>query len=238
MPRYNNFKVHGNKVFKLMAVTDEGWHMEHHPFFDPIEKVTIDLSDLRGWKQYKGIEPQMCSDEQCWQWLVHKSSVLEEEMVKANVQQTVLQLCAHNGVEKGALGFSLGPTGVWCKKNLKKSQLKLFPGGTLTKIKDIRKCKARAVVSASGCQFAVSPFKSNREFENDKGVLDAFFWIKSTEDLDAVNMQLKEHIEGNVTVPFLTNTRPLKRGEPLLQMSSKAESGDGEAAPAAKKPKK
>ena len=53
----------------------------------------------------------------------------------------------------------------------------------------------------------MNPFKSNTEFEDGKGVLDAFYWIKATEDLDAVNMVLKEHTEDNVTAPFLTNTK-------------------------------
>lgn len=181
--------------------------MEHQPFFDPIEKITVELPDLKGWKVHKGTEPQMRTDEQCSQWIAHHSPMLQEEMLKAAVQHKLLQLCSGNGVENGALTFTIGPSGVWSKKSFKKGQLKLFPAGTISKMKDASKHKAKAVVSSSGFQFAVNPFKSNTEFEDGKGVLDAFYWIKATEDLDAVNMVLKEHTEDNVTAPFLTNTK-------------------------------
>ena len=166
---------------------------------------------------------------------------MADDLMKYHVQAVLLKTCAHHQCDGSSLSFTVGPTAVWAMKNLKKGALKLYPAGTVTKIKD-HQSKGKLVAMAQGQCFAIAGYKVCTNFTSGKGVLDPFYWVKTTEDEEAVNMVLEQKMHDGVQLPCLTNKEAIKHGEQLLQLSGKvtASSGDGckTAQPSAKKAKK
>lgn len=196
----------------------------------------MDISDLKLWKVFKGQPPEKCESAVATKLLVYNSSNLEEELLKAKVQMQVLEVCKKNGIGADTLTFSNPPSAVWATKNLKKGELKLFPAGIVSKIKD-GKVKGKTIASCSGQSFAVSHFKTANDFTEGKNeVLDVYQWVKTTDESEEVNMVKQSHTSERVQLPYLTNSRAVKVGEQLLMASEdllkeQAEAGsEGEGA--------
>ena len=201
--------------------------------------MKVPLEELKGWKKYKGHDPEKCDAARAEALMVHSSAALAEELHKATVQTVLLQLCKDNAPAKGALIFTHGPSGVWCGKNLKKGELKLFPCGTVSRIKD-NKTKGKVIATFAGKNYAISGMKVAADFGEDKGVLDPYYWVKSIPASEDANMAAGSMTSDKVLLPFFTNTKALKPGEQL--MIAKEQDDDTAdktaSAPAAKKAKK
>ena len=235
--RYTNQKEHGPKPFKLVEVEDGGFSFEHKPFFGPDEKVKVPLEELKGWKKYKGQAPEKCDATRAEALMVHNSAALAEELHKAKVQTALLEACKENAPAKGVLVFTHGPSGLWCGKNVKKGELKLFPAGTVSRIKD-NKTKGKVVATFAGGSFAISGMKAAADFGEDKGVLDAYYWVKSTPTSEDANMIAGSVTSDKVLLPFLTNSKAVKAGEQLLfakEQNDDPATDTATSAPAAKK---
>ena len=199
----------------MVAAENEGFTFEHNPFFGHKEKVKVDLIDLRSWKLLKGPEPEKCDPSTVETFLVHNSNYVADDMQKAKVQLALLQASQNNAVQKDTLVFTSGPTAVWANKNIKKGDLKLFPAGTVSKIKD-GKTKGKLIAIHEGNSWAISSFKAVNDFSSPKGVLDPFYWVKSTTETSEVNMTSGSQIVDKVQLPYVTNCKALKIGEQLL----------------------
>ena len=214
-PRYTNQKKHGSKVFKLVAAQDDGFTFEHKPFFGKEEKVKVELIDLKAWELLKGPEPEKCDPSIVQTFLVHNSQSLEDEMQKAKVQLALLQASKNNAIEKDTLVFTCGPSAVWSNKNIKKGELKLFPSGTVSKIKD-GKTKGKLIAIHAGNSWAISSFKQVSDFSSPRGVLDPFHWVRNAAETTEVNMASGSQTVDKVQLPYVTNCKALKIGEQLL----------------------
>ena len=224
-------------MWSLKEVKDTGFVFVHKPFFEAEEETTVALEDLKQWKKYKGAAPVLCEAEEAKKLVVQNSAFFKSEMHKYLVQSSLLEAVNKNGIDETMLAFTTGPTGVWAKKNLRAKQLKLYPSGTVSKVKD-GKIQGKVVATFEGSSFTVSSYRVNTDFAEDKDVLDAFFWVKSNEDEDMVNMQMataNDHL--GVVLPYLTNSKAIKAGEQLLALSPKVETSVG-SEPAAEKAKK
>lgn len=233
--RYCNSKEHGNKVWLLKEVPEDGFSFVHKPFFGATEFVKVPFDQVKNWKKYKGTAPAMCPDDLAVKLMVRSSKVSQEDLAKSLVQSELLQIAQDNALENGSLLFTVGPTACWAKKAFTKQKaLKLYPSGIVSKVKD-EKNLGKVFCQYHGVKYAISSYKSNTEFQAGKGVLDPFFWVKCTDEPEAVNMILaKEQTDGEVEVPYLTNCKAIKTGDQLLQLNPKVE----ENQPAPKRAKK
>lgn len=189
---------------------------------------------MKNWKKYKGTSPVMCPDDLAVKLMVRSSKMAQDDLAKSVAQCELLQAATDNALENGSVAFTVGPTACWAKKAFTKQKtLKLYPSGTVSKVKD-EKTLGKVFCQYQGVKYSL-PSYSNTEFEVGKGVLDPFFWVKCTDEPDAVNMILaKQTTSAGVEVPFLTNCKAIKVGDQLLQLNPKAE----DSQPASKKAKK
>ena len=155
-----------------------------------------------------GPEPEKCDPSTVETFLVHNSHYVADEMQKAKVQLALLQASQNNAIQKDILVFTSGPTAV-ANKNIKKGDLKLFPAGTVSKIKD-GKTKGKLMAIHDGNSWAISSFKAVNDFSSPKGVLDPFYWVKSTTETSEVNMTSGSQIVDKVQLPYVNNCKALK----------------------------
>ena len=172
-------------------------------------------------EKHKGGAPTACSKDMLQKMLVHKSVALQDEIAKCTVQKMLLEACQQHAVDNQTLLFTQNPHGAWATKNLKKGKLKLYPAGTVSKLKQNPKGKLTALYN--GQHFAIASFARANDFEEEKGVIDPFFWVKSSSDPDEVTMVASTQIIDKVQVPFLTNAKALKAGEQLVFLKASEE---------------
>ena len=234
--RYSNTKVGSSKVFELVKCEDDGFTFVHSPFFGPKEEMKVAFEELSKWKKHKGGTPTACSKDMLQKMLVHNSGALQDEMAKCTVQKVLLETCQRHSVDDQTLPFAQNPTGAWAAKNLRKGELKLYPAGTVSKLKQSPKGKLTALYN--GQHFAIASFAKANDFDEEKGVMDLFFWVKSSSDPDEVTMVASTHLIDKVQVPFLTNAKALKAGEHLVVLKAPEENQEAalsSSAPPAKK---
>lgn len=157
--RYYNLKPGSSKVYKLDKCEDDGFTFGHSPFFGQKEELKVNFTDLPKWKKHKGATPSMCSAAVVAKLLVHDSAVVDDELAKATVQQVLLETIRKNRVEASSLAFTFGPTAVWAAKALKKGDLKLFPAGTVSRIKGGNTKGKLIQVDCSFCRQVLCNFK-------------------------------------------------------------------------------
>lgn len=236
--RYSNMKVGSSKVFELVKCEDDGFTFVHSPFFGPKEALKVAFEELSKWKKHKGGAPTACSKDMLQKLLVHNSVALQDEMAKCTVQKVLLETCQQHTMDNQTLLFTQNPTGAWAAKNLKKGELKLYPAGTVSKLKQSPKGKLTALYN--GQHFAIASFARANDFDEEKGVMDPFFWVKSSSDPDEVTMVVSTQVIDKVQLPLLTNAKALKAGEQLVVLKPSEENQEAAAsgsAPQAKKRK-
>ncbi|CAL1153508.1 unnamed protein product [Cladocopium goreaui] len=111
------------------------------------------------------------------------------------------------------VAFSNRPNLVWSVKKVKKGALKLFPAGTVTKVKDTP-VGGKHYIKAFGHHWLVQPFKALTDFKKGEGVLAPFWWVKSADNEG--NMQLAEATVDGCKIPYLVNCTPLGPEEMLV----------------------
>ncbi|CAL1171611.1 unnamed protein product [Cladocopium goreaui] len=111
------------------------------------------------------------------------------------------------------VAFSNHPNLVWSVKKVKKGALKLFPAGTVTKVKDTP-VGGKHYIKAFGHHWLVQPFKALTDFKKGEGVLAPFWWVKSADNEG--NMQLAEATVDGCKIPYLVNCTPLGPEEMLV----------------------
>ena len=213
--RYIHQKEHGQKQFQLVKTEDDGFTFEHKPFFGETESVKVSLEKLKAWKLHKGQEAEKCEGNEMEELMVHNSAMLKDEIAKAKVQTVLLEACQAHAPAKGSLMFTHGPTAVWACKAIKKGELKLFPSGTVSKIKD-GKTKGKLIATYAGQPYSISSFKAVSSFDEKKGVLDAYHWVKSTAEGDEATMVAGLQTIEKVQLPYFTNPKALKAGDQVL----------------------
>ena len=168
--------------------------------------MKVNFTDLPKWKRHKGATPSICDKVMVAKLLVHDSTAVEDELAKATVQKVLLETVRDNKMEANSLAFTFGPTAVWAAKALKKGEMKSFPAGTVSRIKD-GKTKGKLIAVFAGKHFAISNFKAAQDFSEERGVLDAFHWVKQITEADEANLEEKTQVIDHVQLPFSPTPR-------------------------------
>lgn len=164
-----------------------------------------------------------------------KCEVLKLELEKAQVQAAVLQCYQEKGLLDSSWLHFTTQHRVLAAKKLKKTDFKIFPVGTVTKIKDERldkiDPKCVVIVSTTGHKYQVMPCRV--DLEKGTGALPAYFWVKAVDEEEDATLELdKVKYHPWLSIPFFKPKKPIDEGM-VLSYYKPPEDG-----PKAKKAKK
>ncbi|CAL1133710.1 unnamed protein product [Cladocopium goreaui] len=212
---YTCSKEHGNKIWTFLDSSASKVKFSHQPVFGPAESIEVEFEKLKEWKVCKSAPPEKCHHLKALAHMAvaNGSAIVALELQKAHVQKTLLQVCVDQMVGPEDVAFSNHPNLVWSVKKVKKGALKLFPAGTVTKVKDTP-VGGKHYIKAFGHHWLVQPFKALTDFKKGEGVLAPFWWVKSADNEG--NMQLAEATVDGCKIPYLVNCTPLGPEEMLV----------------------
>ncbi|CAL1159306.1 unnamed protein product, partial [Cladocopium goreaui] len=169
---YTCSKEHGNKIWTFLNSSASKVKFSHQPVFGPAESIEVEFEKLKEWKVCKSAPPEKCHHLKALAHMAvaNGSAIVALELRKAHVQKTLLQVCVDQMVGPEDVAFSNRPNLVWSVKKVKKGALKLFPAGTVTKVKDTP-VGGKHYIKAFGHHWLVQPFKALTDFKKGEGVL-------------------------------------------------------------------
>ena len=126
---------------------------------------------------------------------------------------------------------------MWGKKGFGAGELVLWLTGTLVKAKDDQKSH---VVTFKDVKYTIVPYKALTDFDQTakfeaSAALVPFWWVKSTNDANLVNMSIVQKDVDGISIPVLQNTTQVAEHTLLLQASKDLASKLAAAAPPAKR---
>lgn len=222
-PRYTH-PDHDNKIFVLTRMDDSGASFEHKPLFSAVEIHVASLDSLKAWKATKKECTLLCSPGLTAERLAHNYDVVLKEGDKWQVNALLMEAyLANKPGDGGVLGFTAHPFNLVALKKIRSKGIKLFPLGTCTAVQEkdyekiVQKCKA-IVVWYKKVAYQVQPFKPMLNFEKpDTGSLCPFFWVKTTETLENVNMSCSWVDFKGLQIPILQNEEAVEQHQILLK---------------------
>ena len=231
-------KDHGDKIFELKNVEDDGAFFLHAPIFGMPVEVKAGLDALNEWKKTKKESQVSLESNIVKKRLPHNAPVVAEEALKAEAQHLLFQAYAHSSKpSEDQLGFAYNPHGLVCLKKVKKKGLQLYPIGLLGKFKEGSKA---TYVVFKGSKFSITPLKTwNPTLKSeDPGMLCPYFAIKSIDESAKVNMHITWVQYEGLRLPILENPDGLGEEIYLYRGQVELENKDKVEAQAKKKQKR
>jgi len=231
-------KDHGDKIFELKNVEDDGAFFLHAPIFGMPVEVKAGLDALNEWKKTKKESQVLLESNIVKKRLPHNAPVVAEEALKAEAQHLLFQAYAHSSKpSEDQLGFAYNPHGLVCLKKVKKKGLQLYPIGLLGKFKEGSKA---TYVVFKGSKFSITPLKTwNPTLKSeDPGMLCPYFAIKSIDESAKVNMHITWVQYEGLRLPILENPDGLGEEIYLYRGQVELENKDKVEAQAKKKQKR
>lgn len=197
------------------------------------------LSSLKKWKLTKKEPTMLCPESLCKERLAHNVLAVQKDIEKATATQLLMEAYMSNKVaDESLLAFASHPSNLFLMKKAKKKEVKLYPLGTLSAVAEPEKAKIlektkNVVVYYKEKPYLIQPFKSLSSFTNpEAGSLCPFFWVKTSEDADKINLQTTWVNHKGLKIPVLENDEALPAQTLLLKSSGPQSQG-----PPAKKAK-
>lgn len=210
---------HGEKIYFLVHLDGTGAKFQHTPLFGDILEQQVDLASLKKWKLTKKDPQQFCPPQLTCERLPHKCEVVLKEAEKIKVNNLLMEAyMAHKPADEDSLGFTCHPAALFALKKLNKQQLKLLPIGTCVPVleKEYDKIvnKGKGVVVWFGQKaYQVQPFKVLTNFQKPdaNSILCPFFWVKTSDKEDVINMTTSWLETQGLKIPVLENSDPVKQ---------------------------
>ena len=216
-------KDHDDKVFILEKVNENSCTFVHTPLFDAKLQIDAPFADCKNWKKTKKEIPQLAPPAIVASKTAAKTGQLEGDYLKAFVQTLVMEAYFDNSPCQ-ALQYSVSPAGVYTSAKLKKQELLLYPVGTVqvVKLEDVSKIK-NIHLQLHGHHFQLSPPKALSKFSDDgTGHLVPWFWVQTVEEPEEANMVLKMKDYKGLSLPVLTNDKPLGPNVQLVKATEES----------------
>ena len=222
-PRYTH-KEHEGLLFELVGIDDAYATFVHLPLFG--DKVTkqVGIDDLKARRPTKKEQPKKCTPEMV---ALHspENSSFSWKSRRAKVQHLLLQgyqdsLQGQKSLHE-SLRFVSPPSGLWASKKIPKGKLKLWPCGSVSKVKDSTTNNNGWVVGLEGVSCSITPFKAFTDFvtptkDKHAHLLVPFFWVKRNKEEGSGNMEVKMMSYNGLKVPTLVNTDQIEASAQLL----------------------
>ncbi|CAK9113132.1 Uncharacterized protein SCF082_LOCUS52448 [Durusdinium trenchii] len=229
--RYCNSE-YPDQLLVLKSLDDHKATFEHRPLFGEALVVHEDLDSLRKWKATKKDVTTMCPKAVCIARLPHNLDMVQKEMDKAQATALLMEAYMTNKPNDDTLlAFTCHPANLVLMKNVKKKQLKLYPMGTCSFIPAkeqetfLEKTK-NAVVWYKEKPYQVQAFKAFSSFtkpDTEAGTLCPYFWVKSCDDQEEVNLQKSWTVYKGLKIPILENGEMIEAQTVLLKSAEQLE---------------
>ena len=194
--------------------------MEHKPLFGETVRLEVEFVKAKAWAVTKAHVPQKCLPDLVDKCIQGRNAFIKVEQQRAYVQKVLLDACAECSLTSGALAFSVHPSNVWTEKKVsKKGGLKLFPCGTVSKLKGAP-VQDKVYIKAFDSQWLVTPFKALSDFSKEDGLLAPYWWVKVGNEEDECNMVHAEVTLEQCKIPVLINAGSVAAHEKLVVQGS------------------
>lgn len=231
LPRYLN-NDYQDKIFILKNVTESNAIFEHQPLFASSQVVNEQLDSLKKWRLTKKEPTMMCPQQLCTARLPHNVDFVKKDIEKAVVSHLLMEAYMSNKLDDDSLlGFAAHPSNLFLMKKVKKKELKLYPIGTCSAVpekdqaKTLEKTK-NVVVWFNKRPYLIQPFKNLTSFTKpETGTLCPFFWVKSSEKQEEINLQTAWVTHKGLQIPILENDDPIQAQAILLKSSGQQPQG-------------
>lgn len=216
---------HGEKIFVLVHLDDTAAQFKHTPLFGGVVQEMVDLASLKKWKLTKKEPQQFCPAQLTCERLPQNCEAVLKEAEKMKVNALLMEAyMANKPADEHLLGFTCHPAAIFALKKVNKKQLKLLPLGTCVRVleKDYDKIVTKGkgvVVWFAQKAYQVQPFKALTNFQKPEAnsTLCPFFWVKTADTEDAINMTMSSMQLQGLKIPMLENSDPLKQDTLLLK---------------------
>ena len=224
-PRYSH-SDHLDKVFILADLNDTEATFEHRPLFDSAEQVKEKLDSLKKWKPTKKEPTMMCPQHICISRLPHNVDIVKKEIDKTMATHLLMQAyMSHKVADESLLGFATHPSNLFLLKKIKKKDLKLYPFGNCLPVAEKDQTKVfentkNVLVWFKDKPYLVQPFKNLSSFTKpEAGTLCPYFWVKSSEEEEEINLQTVWVNFQGLQIPTLQNEDAIPEHSVLLKSS-------------------
>jgi hypothetical protein len=229
--KLNSFYVNkdfDDKPFLFESITSQQVKFVHKPFFADPEVITVELSDLKNWKQFKGNLPMICTDSMVLRSSPQTSDAFATERIKALIFTSLADAYTEKIFGPQDIIPSLHPDSLFANRDFKKAELKLIPYCNISKLtKDLDKVPKHHVITCKSSSdvfvMQVPRFSINNATGElkDGSIFSPFFWVKATEDEQLANMDIVFNMIGGMfKVPVLINSKPIKKHTQLQMIVS------------------
>ena len=199
---------------------------EHKPLFSATELVKEQLDALKKWRLTKKEPTIMCPQQLCTSRLPHNVDTVQKEIEKATVTQLLMDAYMSNKLaDESLVGFASHPSNLFVMKKVKQKALKLYPLGTCSAVPEKDQAKflektKNVVVWFNQKPYVINPFKNLSSFtKSDSGSLCPYFWVKSTEEEENINLQTSWVNHKGLVLPILENEEAIQAHTVLLKSS-------------------
>ena len=234
---------HADKVFIFHGLAGDCGKFVYKGLFGGEDTICAPVDEFKKWRVTKAAIPVLCEEALATKHTFGHSPLLLEAEKKSEAEHLLFQIYSENSHDANDLLYCL-PTNVYSKSKVNVGKMRLFPLGTLTKIKDGK--KAAILIEYSGRQYSLSPFTSLKDFSEKLGFrsfclvknscstcpwkqlrdskqesqcLIPFHWVKSSSDEDAVTMELVYKEFHGIKLPHFRNSCKLAPQTLLVQKS-------------------
>ena len=228
-----------DQVFTMEGIKDGCGVFKHVPLFGEAIEVVASTEELKDWKNTKKEACQLCPTEVVKARLPEACSFVLDEWAKMNASFLLAEASKlNNKASFDMVAFTSFPNGLMSVKKLKSKELQIYPVGSLVKIKEQEKAdellaKGVVLVRFKGTAYLIQTFKAfNPCKSDDPGVVCPYFYVKTSEGEDEVNMQVSWKAHSDLQIPVLENSKAIDKHTWLLKGK------DVSTAPPAKRPKR
>jgi hypothetical protein len=190
--------------------------------------VTVKIAELSNMALWKGQHLPAALPSQMSGFLAYTSQQTEDESFKARCFLALSELTKVHGPLEAWLAFSIHPSEVRARRAFKKGELKLVPSTDSTsKVSLVANGGVEVRAHPKGSGYISGPAPCNKTTEladwSKTTVLAAHWWVLNTSEGADANMVLQTLNQDGISIPCLTNSRPLKIYEKLQKFQPKRE---------------
>ena len=158
---------HPDKIFIFHGLVGACGKFIHQGLFGGEDISSSSVDDFKKWRLTKAPIPCLCDPTMVAQHSYNQSPLLMEAQKKAEAEQLLFSIYQEHSHDATAFHYCL-PMNLYSKDKFAAGKLKLYPLGSLNKVKDSK--KANLLVEYAGRQYSLSPFSYLKDFSEFLGL--------------------------------------------------------------------
>ena len=212
-------------IYELVRITDAALHFDEYIVDGRSNRHKIEVPTVEALAmvaKYKGALPVALPLEAV-DYMAHSSNHATDEIQRAEAFVSLMRAAQEfSEANDSKLFFTIKPNEAVAQSGFKRRGLKLVPAtDAASKIQLAADVWTGAIIKLQGVPFAIHPPSTPKSAKmcdwSAKAIVSAYWWVGSTHDADAANMELVAVKRGEAEIMTLTNSKPLKTGDKLLK---------------------